>query len=353
MNKTAIAITAALASFTTAAQSNTQDDTWYIGGQFGWSQYHDTKYYGNHYLNNDGPTHKNQLSSNAFFGYQANQYLGFDLGYNWLGRMPYKGTKTHGAFKAQGVQLATKLSYPLTQDFNIYTRLGSMVWHSQSKQKQLDKEQKRTNYTGISPVATLGIEYTLTPHWTTHLDYQWINNIGDASTVGTRPDNSQINIGLSYHFGQDISSLMHIFTSPLTKETNHYTFKSDVLFDFDQTNLKKEGRDTLNQICTQLQSMDPQHRSIKLVGYSDSIGSEEYNQKLSEKRTQSVVDYLVSQGVPSDQITSHGEGKTNPISMNTCENIEKRQELIACLAPDRRVEIEVQGLQSIVDRDLD
>ncbi|VFP88430.1 porin OmpA [Candidatus Erwinia haradaeae] len=349
MNKTAIAITAALASFSTIAQSNAKDDTWYIGGQSGWSQYHDTGYYGNNYQNNDGPTHKNQLSSTSFFGYQANQYLGFDLGYNWLGRMPYKGKITHGAFKAQGIQLSTKLSYPITHDINIYTRLGSMIWHTNTKQKHLEEKQKRTNYTGVSPVASLGIEYALTKNWTTHLDYQWINNIGDASTVGTRPDNSQLNIGLSYHFGQNTPSLMKVFTSAPTKEANHCTLKSDVLFDFDQADLTIEGKQALHQIYTQLQNMDPQHRSITLVGYSDSIGSEEYNQKLSEKRTQTVVNYFIAKGIPSNQISSHGAGNTNPISMNTCDHIENRKELIACLAPDRRVEIEVQGLQFIAE----
>ncbi len=54
--------------------------------------------------------------------------VGFEMGYDWLGRMPYKGDNINGAYKAQGVQLTAKLGYPITDDLDIYTRLGGMVW---------------------------------------------------------------------------------------------------------------------------------------------------------------------------------------------------------------------------------
>ena len=57
----------------------------------GWSQYHDI---GNNQINNAGPTHESQLGAGAFGGYQVNPYVGFEMGYDWLGRMPYKGTPT-------------------------------------------------------------------------------------------------------------------------------------------------------------------------------------------------------------------------------------------------------------------
>lgn len=107
MKKTAIALAVALAGFATVAQAAPKDNTWYTGGKLGWSQYQNTGtggIYGDQ--GNDGPTHKDQLGAGAFLGYQANQYLGFEMGYDWLGRMPYKGDVRNGDFKAQGVQLA-------------------------------------------------------------------------------------------------------------------------------------------------------------------------------------------------------------------------------------------------------
>ncbi|MFM2505197.1 porin OmpA, partial [Escherichia coli] len=66
-------------------------------------------------------------------GYQVNPYVGFEMGYDWLGRMPYKGDNINGAYKAQGVQLTAKLGYPITDDLDVYTRLGGMVWRADTK----------------------------------------------------------------------------------------------------------------------------------------------------------------------------------------------------------------------------
>ena len=69
MKKTAIAIAVALAGFATVAQAAPKDNTWYAGGKLGWSQYHDTGFYGNGFGNN-GPTRNDQLGAGAFGGYQ-------------------------------------------------------------------------------------------------------------------------------------------------------------------------------------------------------------------------------------------------------------------------------------------
>ena len=89
MKKTAIAIAVALAGFATVAQAAPKDNTWYTGAKLGWSQYHDTGF-----INNNGPTHENQLGAGAFGGYQVNPYVGFEMGYDWLGRMPLKTVHT-------------------------------------------------------------------------------------------------------------------------------------------------------------------------------------------------------------------------------------------------------------------
>ncbi|MEY0160289.1 outer membrane beta-barrel protein, partial [Providencia manganoxydans] len=100
MKKTAIALAVAVAAFATAAQAAPKDNTWYTGGKLGWSQHQNT---GSN-IGNTGPTHKDQIGAGAYAGFQHNQYMGFELGYDWLGRMPYKGDGNNGAFKAQGVQ---------------------------------------------------------------------------------------------------------------------------------------------------------------------------------------------------------------------------------------------------------
>ena len=350
MKKTAIAIAVALAGFATVAQAAPKDDTWYTGAKLGWSQYHDTGYYGNGYGNNNGPTHESQLGAGAFVGYQANPYLGFELGYDWLGRMPNKGTVNNGAFKAQGVQLAAKLSYPITDELDVYTRLGGMVWRADATQNNSVNGRISDHDTGVSPLAAVGVEYALTQNWATRLDYQWVNNIGDAQTVGARPDNGMLSVGVSYRFGQDEAAPV-VAPAPAPApvvETKRFTLKSDVLFTFNKSTLKPEGQQALDQLYSQLSSMDPKDGSVVVLGFTDRIGSDQYNQKLSEKRAQSVVDYLVSKGIPSNKISARGMGESNPVTGNTCDSVKGRQALIDCLAPDRRVEIDVKGIKDVV-----
>ncbi|MBP1016176.1 porin OmpA [Serratia fonticola] len=357
MKKTAIALAVALAGFATVAQAAPKDDTWYTGAKLGWSQYHDTGFYGNGYENGigNGPTHKSQLGAGAFLGYQANQYLGFEMGYDWLGRMPYKGSVNNGAFKAQGVQLAAKLSYPIMDDLDIYTRLGGMVWRADSNAHYGATGQRLSNHdTGVSPLAAVGVEYALTRDWATRLDYQWVNNIGDAGTVGARPDNGMLSVGVSYRFGQEVAAPV-VAPAPAPApvvETKKFTLTSDVLFAFNKATLKPEGQQALDQLYTQLSSLDPKDGSVVVLGFTDAVGSAEYNLRLSEQRAQSVVDYLVSKGIPSDKISARGMGKANPVTGDSCGYRSGRATAaqIACLAPDRRVEIEVKGIKEVVSQ---
>jgi Outer membrane protein and related peptidoglycan-associated (lipo)proteins len=352
MKKTAIAIAVALAGFATVAQAAPKDNTWYAGAKLGWSQYHDTGFYGNGFQNNNGSTRNDQLGAGAFGGYQVNPYVGFEMGYDWLGRMAYKGSVDNGAFKAQGVQLTAKLGYPITDDLDIYTRLGGMVWRADSKGNYASTGVSRKEHdTGVSPVFAGGVEWAVTRDIATRLEYQWVNNIGDAGTVGTRPDNGLLSVGVSYRFGQQEDAAPVVAPAPAPApevQTKHFTLKSDVLFNFNKATLKPEGQQALDQMYSQLSNLDPKDGSVVVLGFTDRIGSDAYNNALSEKRAQSVVDYLISKGIPADKISARGMGKSNPVTGSTCDNVKARAALIDCLAPDRRVEIEVKGSKDVV-----
>jgi len=349
MKKTAIAIAVALAGFATVAQAAPKDDTWYAGGKLGWSQYHSTAT--NPSLQNTGSTQNDQLGAGAYGGYQVNPYVGFEMGYDWLGRMAYKGDNANGAFKAQGVQLTTKLSYPVLNDLDVYTRLGGMVWRADSNLNYGNLRAKN-NDTGVSPVFAGGVEYAVTPDIATRLEYQWVNHIGDKDTLHARPDNGMLSVGVSYRFGQQETAPV-IAPAPAPApaaevQTKHFTLKSDVLFTFGKSTLKAEGQQALDQLYSQLSSLDPTDGSVVVLGFTDRIGSEQYNLKLSEQRAQSVVDYLIAKGIPADKISARGMGKADPVTGNTCDNVGPRAKLIECLAPDRRVEIQVKGIKDVV-----
>ncbi len=88
------------------------------------------------------------------------------------------------------------------------------------------------------------------------------------------------------------------------------------------------------------------------VGHADRIGTDAYNQALSEKRANAVKDFLVGKGVPANRVYTEGKGKTQPVTGDQCtengahqESRRKNKKLIDCLAPDRRVELEAVGVK--------
>jgi OOP family OmpA-OmpF porin len=107
--------------------------------------------------------------------------------------------------------------------------------------------------------------------------------------------------------------------------------------------VKPGGRMTLDKFASDLKGT--KYDSIKVTGNTDRIGSHAYNQKLSEQRANAVSAYLVSAGgVAPARIMSSGVGETNPVTKpGDCKGSKASAALIACLQPDRRVDVEVTG----------
>lgn len=107
---------------------------------------------------------------------------------------------------------------------------------------------------------------------------------------------------------------------------------ADTFFDFDKATLKPEGRQVLDQVAAQAASINLE--TLIAVGHTDSIGTEQYNMGLSQRRANTVKNYLISKGVPADRIYAEGKGESSPIASNATR--EGR-------AKNRRVEIEIVG----------
>lgn len=108
------------------------------------------------------------------------------------------------------------------------------------------------------------------------------------------------------------------------------TYAADAFFDFDKAVVKPEGKAKLDELVNALTGQDTE--VIVAVGHTDWIGTDAYNQKLSERRANAVKAYLVSKGVPAEKIFTEGKGKKQPIASNKTR--EGR-------AKNRRVEVEV------------
>src|SRR5690554_3678506 len=108
------------------------------------------------------------------------------------------------------------------------------------------------------------------------------------------------------------------------------TFDSGILFDFDKAELKPAARENLANLARSLMEYDG--TEVLLVGHTDSVGSDEYNQALSERRAQAARSYLISLGVSSLRIKAVGRGESEPIASNDTE---------AGRAENRRVEVAI------------
>ncbi|MGI4984260.1 MAG: outer membrane protein OmpA [Janthinobacterium lividum] len=119
------------------------------------------------------------------------------------------------------------------------------------------------------------------------------------------------------------------------------TYQADALFDFDKAVLKPAGKRAIDDLATKIQGLNLE--VVVATGYTDRIGSDRYNDRLSQRRAQAVKAYLVSKGVEANRIYTEGKGKRNPVVTNC--NQKNHKALVSCLAPNRRVEVEVVGTQ--------
>jgi len=116
---------------------------------------------------------------------------------------------------------------------------------------------------------------------------------------------------------------------------------SDQLFAFGKATLNNAARARLDKDVMGRIANCAELKSVVIEGHTDRLGSQQLNQKLSEKRAEAVKAYLVRKGVPKGKIETIGMGKTVPAKF--CPDSKTRKELIACLAPNRRVAVSISG----------
>ncbi|HDR1025294.1 TPA: porin OmpA [Pasteurella multocida] len=352
MKKTAIALTIAALAAASVAQAAPQPNTFYVGAKAGWASFHDGL---NQVKDMTVPNatlgfKRNSVTYGVFGGYQITDNFAVELGYDDFGRaklrMAEKDQKAKDAAKHtnHGAHLSLKASYPVLDGLDVYARVGAALIRSDyklydtSEPSKLPPQFKRTHSTQVSPVFAGGLEYAFIPELALRVEYQWVNNVGklkdiDGNRVDYRPDIGSVTAGLSYRFGQSV------YVPEVVSKT--FTLNSDVTFGFDKADLKPAAQNVLDGIYGEIAQL--KSASVAVAGYTDRLGSDAYNLKLSQRRADTVANYLVSKGVAQNAISATGHGEANPVTGNKCDSVKGRKALIACLADDRRVEIAVKG----------
>lgn len=114
------------------------------------------------------------------------------------------------------------------------------------------------------------------------------------------------------------------------------TFASGLLFGFDSDVVRGDARSNLNELANSLDKYDGSN--LLIVGHTDAVGSEAYNEDLSERRADSAARYLIGQGVDRDRIGTRGRGETEPVASNESDSGR---------AKNRRVEVAIYASEEM------
>lgn len=352
MKKTAIALVVAGLAAASVAQAAPQENTFYAGVKAGQASFHDG--IRSNAQNDELGYHRNSFTYGVFGGYQIlnrdNLGLAVELGYDDFGRAKFREEgKTVAKHTNHGAHLSFKGSYEVLNGLDVYGKAGVALVRSDYKFYDVatgarDHEEGRHSLR-TSGLFAVGAEYAVLPELAVRLEYQWLTRVGKLRTQATHnssvdynPWIGSINAGVSYRFGQGAVAAPAMAPEVVSKTFN---LNSDVTFAFGKANLKPQAQATLDGIYGEIAQINS--AKVAVAGYTDRIGSDAGNLKLSQRRADTVANYLVQKGVATNAISATGYGKANPVTGATCDQVKGRKALIACLAPDRRVEIAVNG----------
>ena len=283
-----------------------------------------------------------------FGGYQFNRNFAIEDGYFDLGKFSYSATTMpagtlDGQMKLRGINVDLLGFIPFSEKFSAFGRVG--VNYAEAK----DRFSGTGAVNVLSPYADerdtnlklgAGVQYAFTDALAMRIEGERYR-INDA--VGNNGDVDLVSIGLVYRFGVKPAPVAVVQqpepipapVAPPPPRTEKYTLSANELFTFDSSAVR-QPQTKLDEIALALKG-DGSPDEIVIVGYTDRLGSDEYNQKLSERRAIAVKNYLIGKGIDSNRLRAEGRGENDPVVM--CDELNK-EALIGCLSPNRRVEIE-------------
>ena len=318
-----------------------------------------------------------------FLGYQMNRYLGVEAGLFDLGRFGFSSTTApagtlDGRIKVQGLNLDLVGTLPISENLSLLGRVGAQsarvrdTFSGTGAVHVLTPELTRRS-TNLK--AGLGLQYAFSPSLLVRAEAEHYR-IHDA--VDRRGAVNLYSVGLVFPFGRTTTTAPRaaapayvapapapapvpvpmaaapppapmpapvVAAAPAPPPRQRVSFSAESLFAFDQSTLKPEGTAALDGFARQLAGT--QFDTIRVEGHTDRLGSDAYNQRLSMRRADAVKSYLVGTArLDGAKITALGKGKSSPVTKpEDCKGAKPSPKLIACLQPDRRVDVEVSGMR--------
>ena len=315
-----------------------------------------------------------------FGGYQINRHFGVEAGYFDLGKFSFAATTVPAGtlnrqIRLQGLNHDLVGKLPLTDRLSLIARVGAQA------------AKARDNFSGSGAVAVLnpnpskravgakfgaGLQYEFSRSFILRAEAERYR-VDDA--VGNKGDVNVVSVSLVFPFGRTEAARPRAMAPPPVYEapvaqapaavvaepvvvvaplpvaapvaafappTRRVSYSAESFFNFDQSELRPEGRQALDTFVGELKGTT--FDTITVQGHADRIGTTEYNQTLSQARAEAVKTYLVSTGgLDSTKIAAKGRSESEPVTLPEACKGPVTAAVVACLQPDRRVEIEVTG----------
>jgi OOP family OmpA-OmpF porin len=312
-----------------------------------------------------------------FGGYQMNRNLAIEAGYFNLGKFGFSADTTpagtlDGRMKIQGANLDLVGTLPLTTNLSALGRVGAQYSRTRSSFDATgaalptsgSRKESHTNAKW-----GLGLQYAISPALMLRAE---VERLRTANGVGGHGNVNVASLGLVFPFGREPAPrpvAMYVPPAPMPVVAPapapvivvqaappppppppapppppvKVSFAAESLFSFDNASLRPEGQAALDTFARDLSGS--QYQMINVEGHTDRLGSTDYNQNLSLQRAERVKAYLVDVSrIDAAKVSAQGRGETQPVTQTAdCKGNVANARLIACLQPDRRVDIEVAG----------
>lgn len=260
-----------------------------------------------------------------FGGLRFSQDWSWDLGYQYHEEL--QADLTSVEVNTWLLESALRYDWFIDDTLSIYGRLGVAYWDMQ-KTSPYDE----LNATGFSPVGEMGVGYHINPNVRLSAGYQYIHNIGDTKTG--EYDSHALMFGVSYVFSAAQPQAVSVVKEktvvvvdtvepvspqiteslPQTYTFSDYSLGEEYAFKSDSSSVGQAFASALKDVALVL-TRYPQAK-VEIVGHTDSTGSYQYNQALSERRARTVANILISAGVSPTQIHLSGQGEHSPVANN-------------------------------------
>lgn len=317
----------------------------------------------------------------VFGGYQMNRYFGVEAGYFNLGKSTFESTTVpagtlNGQLRAEGFNLDLVGTAPLSDNFSLIGRIGAQNAKTRGTfagtgaalVANPTPSRRETNYK-----AGVGMQYAVTSSLLVRAEVERYR-INDA--VGEKAGVNLFSLSLVFPLGRSstprATPVAYVPPAPAPAPiaaapapvviveampapapvapapappppVKRVSFAAETLFGFDRADLRPGGNVSLDNFVKELEGTN--YDSINVIGHTDRLGTTAYNQKLSEQRANAVKNYLTSNGkIDAGKVTASGKGESTPLTNAAdCKGNKSSVKLIACLAPDRRVDLDVNG----------